>query len=193
MKEKKVGPKRTRAQRIHDRALVADRYLAGETMAEIAADLGLSTRQVSYDLKKVRERWQAAAFADIAEITAKELAKIDRIERKAWEAWEKSCGERKSTTTEQVAKPLKDGVAIQEKITESKQDLIGDPRFLEVVLRCIERRCKLLGLGETDPETTRKSITFTLDFSGSAKPPAEVEDLPPLPELPKLEEGGGDE
>jgi len=183
MKEKKAGPKRTRAQRIHDRALVADRYLAGETMAEIAGELGLSTRQISYDLKKVREDWQAAALADITEIMSRELARIDRIERKAWEAWEKSCGERRSTTEETITKPLKDGVAIQEKITESKQELIGDPRFLEVVLRCIERRCKLLGLGETDPETTGKSITFTLDFSPpSVKPSIEVFD-----DLPKLE------
>jgi len=165
MKKKSKRPRKIEID--HDLQVIADLYLSGMTMREIGAKLGCSHQKVGANLKKIRKMWLESAIRDFDELKSRELAKIDRIERKAWEAWEKSCGERKSTTKEQIRKVLKAGdspTAVREKLMVQTQNLIGDPRYLEVIARCIERRCKILGLDKTDELPKEKNVTFTLKF-----------------------------
>jgi hypothetical protein len=80
---------------------------------------------------------------------ARELAKLDHAERRYWEAWERSIEEFRSRTIK--AKGIKADQKIQAKPEQAEQTIYtenrcGDPRFLDGVLKCIERRCKLLGL-----------------------------------------------
>lgn len=86
------APHRTKAQREHDLAETARLYLRGATQAEIAAKQGVVQQQISKDLKVIQRRWQQSALVDMQAAKARELARIDHLERVYWEAWEKTSG-----------------------------------------------------------------------------------------------------
>jgi hypothetical protein len=109
--------KRTKLKRDRDRDHIAQQYLQGRTQHEIAADLGLSQQQISYDLRMVQGAWIESAIRSFALKRAEEIAKIGQLEHDYWEAWQ-----------------------------ESKAKLIEpDPVFLEGVQWCIKQRCAIYG------------------------------------------------
>ena len=112
------------------------------TQAEIGRHLGLSRQQVGYDLAAVRREWLRCAVADFDARRAEELARVDRLGREYWDAWEASKRERQTSTTEQTTDA--DGERLRAGIRKAEQT--GDPRYLYGVERCIEQRAKLLGL-----------------------------------------------
>ena len=118
---------------------MADLYLQGWLQSEIAEELGLSKATVCRDLQVLQREWLQSALVDFNEAKAQELAKVDRLEREYWAAWERSCEDaereriegNKDTPTKRV-------------LTREEQS--GDPRFLAGVQWCIERRCKIIGI-----------------------------------------------
>ena len=158
-----AAPKRTAFQIERDRRDIADMYLQGWTQARIAGHLGddedreytLSQQMISYDLKKLQEAWQASALVDIDAAKAQELAKVDRLEREYWDAWERSCAP--AITTRQEGKAIEGGV---ERIVSTSVARNGDPRFLQGVQWCIERRCKILGIDAPEKHNLRTDNTF---------------------------------
>jgi hypothetical protein len=72
---------------------------------------------------------------------AEELAKLDHLEKEYWEAWEHSKQERQRTRTRKAS-----GQAPSESAELTKEKRDGNPKFLDGVLRCIDRRCALQGL-----------------------------------------------
>ena len=82
-----------------------------------ARELGCCQANVSKHLKAIRWVWQESAQQDFGARKSKELARQDEVERGAWDAW-----------------------------TRSKRKSDGNPKFLQVVLGCIAKRCKILGL-----------------------------------------------
>jgi hypothetical protein len=135
---------RTPLQRERDLRLTASLYLRGLVQHEIAQRLGVSRQQVGYDLTVLRRRWQESALADFHAKKADELAKADELERTYWEAWERSCQARETSTQErtQGAAPA-DGGRLRAGVRKESRD--GNPDFLRGVERCIEMRCKILG------------------------------------------------
>lgn len=129
---------RTKAQVISDRLEVARLYLEGKWQHEIAKLLGISQQQVSYDLQAIQSQWQDMPVRELSELKAKELAKIDNLERTYWQAWEKSLQPKEVTQTTKEEDKVKVG-----KRTEQRN---GNPSYLSGVQWCIERRCKLCGL-----------------------------------------------
>ncbi|HEY7311159.1 MAG TPA: hypothetical protein VH643_17485 [Gemmataceae bacterium] len=117
---------------------VAARYLRGQTQWEIARAFEVTQKTISLDLKAIQAEWLAQAVLDRGEWTARELARIDEVERQAWNAWTKS-----QETAETKREKTGDGKS--ETVTTSKGQA-GDPRFLEIVLKCVAKRCELLGL-----------------------------------------------
>jgi hypothetical protein len=75
---------------------------------------------------------------DLDAVKAKELAKLDRLELTYWRAWERSC------STREIRSVTKKGEAGTSMLRTEGRD--GNPKFLEGVHKCIERRCVLLGL-----------------------------------------------
>ena len=134
--------RRNRMQREKDLAAIADRYCRGERQADIAADLGVTQQQVSYDLKELQRRWQTSALANVDAARGRELSKIDNLEREYWAAWLRSCEDAETIT--QRSRETADGP--RKEATKATKDQVGDPRFLQGVQWCIERRCKLLGI-----------------------------------------------
>jgi hypothetical protein len=117
--------KRNTAQREADLLVIGRQSLAGHTQDEIAKHIStlrsysLSRAQIGFDLAILRKRWREESDRAIAELKARELARIGIVEREAWAAWERSKLEGKTP---------------------------GNPRFLETLLRCFSARRELLGL-----------------------------------------------
>jgi hypothetical protein len=129
------------------RVEVARRYLRGEMQSEIAASFGVSQVQISYDLKAIRAAWLQSAIRDFDAARAEELAKIDHVESEYWQAWDRSKKDKETENLEgdgtidlQTRKPK------VTKVTKRKEGQSGNPAYLQGILTCIERRCKILGL-----------------------------------------------
>ena len=127
-----------REQRLAD---VAKLYLMGQTQAAIGKQLGVTQGQISYDLKIVRQRWLESSLNDFDAAKAQELAKIDRVEAEFWGAWERSQRVKQVTSTKR-----KEGKDASTEAGVTKQEQAGDPRMLDGVLKCINKRCEILGL-----------------------------------------------
>ena len=144
------GPKRSKIQVQKDRAEIASLYIQGCTQVKIAEKLGVTHQQISYDLQVIQREWQNKTTLALDAYKARELAKLDHAECRYWEAWgARSIEEFRARTIK--AKGIKADQKIQAKPEQAEQTIYtenrcGDPRFLDGVLKCIERRCKLLGL-----------------------------------------------
>lgn len=131
-------------------------YLRGWTQKQIAAEVGVTQGMISNDLKVIQQRWREQTAFNLDEAKAKELARLDELERECWAAWEQSKSERTKARQETGGKG-KDGKATVTKASMEKEQRDGNPAFLQAVLSCIDRRCKLLGLdAATKSELTGK-------------------------------------
>ena len=154
---------------------------------EIAQRLGLDPvsgqRTVSNDLAAIKKEWKASTLRDFDEAKGQELAKFDALEKEYWEAWERSKTECLSIRKGKRTRPA-DGdtpASTEEYDEEKKQMRDGDPRFLDGIASCIEKRCKILGLiitkvapttpdgkGEYHFETDAQRIAALAALLGSA-------------------------
>lgn len=123
--------RRPKIQRERDLVETARLYCQGLSQAEIGERLGVSQRTISKDLREIQRRWQAACVEAISQGKARELARIDELERTYWAAWFDS---KRAATRD------------------------GNPAYLQGVLACIEKRCKLLGLDAPVRTDTRIDI-----------------------------------
>ena len=115
------------------RERVAELYGRGLTQEAIGGELGVDRVTVGRDLDRLRGQWRLAAGRDYDALTHDELVKLDRVERQAWDAWDKSAA---------AGEP-------------------GDPRYLTAATTCVDRRCKLLGLDapKRTEVTAKASVT----------------------------------
>src|SRR5262245_50467538 len=123
------------------RETIAALYLQGHTQTKIAQQVGVSQQQVSADLKAIQKVWLANTQPDFDAAKAQELAGIDAAERAYWEGWQRSCQPREVTTTKRVR-----GDVPRTESSRRRETPVGDPRFLDGVMRCIHQRCDILGL-----------------------------------------------
>jgi hypothetical protein len=126
------------------RQQVAELYLQSWPQAAIAEQLSVEQSTISADLKAIRKEWRESAIRDFDEAQAEELKKLDRVEREAYAAWEQS------------KKPSQSAVINGESGTQPSRKNVrtqyGDPRLLEIVLKCIAQRREILGL-DAHPST----------------------------------------
>ena len=143
----KSGERRLPDQRTHDRALAAGWALEGLPHHEIARRVRAATgravtrQTISKDLAAVRAEWRAGRLRDADDWLTLELAKIDHLERTLWRAWYHSGGG-------DAVVPV-DGnsdASVASGQAGARSTRTGDPRFLASILRCLERRARLLGL-----------------------------------------------
>ena len=118
-------------------------YLQGWLQVDIADELGLDQSTISRDLQHLHKEWQQSALIDFDEAKAQELAKVDRLEREYWVAWKHS---QKDTETMRQEGTKKGDSIEPEKLIKIAKGQVGDPRFLNGVQWCINKRCEILGL-----------------------------------------------
>lgn len=156
---------RTTTQVEQDRAKTASMVIAGMGHGEIAETLGVSRQQVTYDMRIIRERWKARTTIALDDAKAQEVVKIDRLEQVYWDAWELQ------------GLPI---TYLDEEGEEQEIDLhkSGDPALLAGILKCIDRRCKLLGL-DAPIKLDARFLAFTIKFD-TPNGPRSPEDLEAL-------------
>lgn len=160
------------------RRRVAALYLRGETQAEIASAVGVDQGTVSRDLEALHADWKGSGLIDFGERKGQELARLDVLERVAWQAWERSCQDAEKTVRKRV--PAGDGHRVE--TTHTREGQAGDPRFLERVGWCIDRRCELLGLdppkkvAPTDPGGDKPYAGSLIDLVMAARAASEEYD-----------------
>jgi hypothetical protein len=147
-------------QRRHE---VATRYLHGEQQYHIARAMGVSQSQISLDLKAIRAMWLASLVRDFDAMKSVELAKIDECERQFWSGWQRSLQPREVTLTEAT-----EGEKPTRKASVRKEGQAGDPRFLDGVLRCVQQRCKILGL-DVESQALKEMSTGMADLLAQAR------------------------
>lgn len=135
------------------------------------------------DLRKIRGMWLESAVRDFDTMRSQELAKVDKLEATYWEAWDRSLSEFEKKSVKR--KTLETGgQEVSEEVAKEKRD--GNPAFLAGVERCIERRCKILGLDAPAKIEHGGALASLLSaaVSGGFTPP---------PPFEKPEGGGGGE
>lgn len=117
---------------------VADLYEQAYTQTAIGERLGIPQATVSRDLKWVRGEWRASAVRDFDAARELELHKIDRVEREAWAAWDRSQKPAQSAVI--------DGDGNGQTARKTIKNQHGDLRALDIVLKCDAARWEILGL-----------------------------------------------
>jgi len=161
----------------------------GMSCAQTATNLGCSANTVSKDRHWLLQCWQKAVEADIVEIVSRELHKLEEQEAELWTAWEASKRDIESTVTEHHTDA--DGQRVGgDHIKRTVTGRLPDPKFMDLILKCQERRAKLLGL---DKAVTFEGAVFSFSTFVSGAYEAAValddrrrmKDVTPPTELPE--------
>lgn len=107
-----------------------------------AAQLDCSQATISRATKEIHRDWEARTAQNKEQMIQAEIDRLNRIEAEAWEAWAQSKKAKTVTTKEKVEQKGWHGSA---KIKLTTQEPAGDPRFLDVILRCQQQRAAILG------------------------------------------------
>ncbi len=95
LKDLKVSKSKKPAMKLAERrAKAGELYLNGYDQRRVAEELGVSISTISRDLAKLHKQWITDSSEAVDAIKARELQRIDRIEREAWGGWESSRAER---------------------------------------------------------------------------------------------------
>lgn len=136
-------------------------YLQGWLQVDIAEELGVHQSTISRDLAVIREEWLESTLVDFDKARSTELARIDALEREHWRAWFESTKDKEV----QIQESQTGGKHVHlSKEVQKVEGQAGDPRFLQGIQTCIDRRCKLLGLdapvkvAPTDPSGQREYV-----------------------------------
>ena len=171
-----IQNRRTDLQIARDRKEESRLYLLGYSQAAIAEKLNLNISTVRRDLGMIEKAWSESGVMNLNEMRLRELARIDVLEFEYWSEWEKSKEPLKTKTAKQTKRAggsSKNGKSGADDIEETAglvdvestalvrtEERLGNPAYLAGVERCIEKRCRLLGLNA--PERT---ANFNFDLS----------------------------
>ena len=157
------------------RAKVESLVLRGWTPRAIAQKLGVSPTTIYRDIKAVRDQWKVLRVRDYDAALSEQLEKLIAIEREAWDAWDRSKqeevrtkvikeGESKTSEGRQEAENTNGNqfAAGKHKAERATASQTGDLRYLELVIKCIDRRCKMQGLDDPMEHLVRDSYTVAV-------------------------------
>jgi hypothetical protein len=147
---------RTQPLKISERReQVADLYVKGWRQMAIAEKLDISQATVCLDLKAIQKFWRESAVRNFDAARDLELQKLDRIEYEAWGAWTESKKPAQSATMTEGTR--------QQQTRKTLKNQHGNPRYLELIARCIAQRCMILGLNmlpANSDENAHVSLAF---------------------------------
>lgn len=122
------GSNRTKEKRECDLKRIAQLRFAGKLQSEIAEELGLSQPIISRDLKELRRRWMKESAKTVDAMIGEEIANYMKLQSIYVQDYQRS------------VTPIKDDEG------RVVGFLPGDPRYLQGVERCIDKRCELLAI-----------------------------------------------
>ncbi len=133
------------------RHAVAEGILKGKRQAALAAEWHVTPACISIDLKKIRALWQREANLAIEKRTAQEIAVIDLVQAEAFAAWARSLEAQRTDTEETESAPVSGdngtvSTPVKSKAGTKTVTTAGDPQWLTIILQCVEKRCRILGV-----------------------------------------------
>ena len=152
---RKGGTTRSIDERERDLAITAELYLKGYTQHEIKEKINenpeynISQTTIVNDIKEIRKRWLDSQIRDFNLAKVQELAKIDQLERAYWEGWERSVQQQNTVEVEKHDDQVSGAgaqTATRSRTKRTTKTRDGAVDFLQGVERCINLRCKILGL-----------------------------------------------
>lgn len=81
---------KTRTQQLARKAHIAHLAERGWTLADIAAELGVSVPCVQYHLRSIEQMWLDQIFCDMTLIKARKAAELAAVKKAAWESFDAS-------------------------------------------------------------------------------------------------------
>lgn len=138
--------------------IIAPLYRKGWTEREITAEVRKRLDRPKYnqahcDIQRLLKEWQEERLTDTDTKITAEVARLKLVIREAWEAWEKSKEDYHGKRQTQVGLPCENpasGQVTMETVKAIMYDAekrgLGDPRYLDIILKAETQICKLLGL-----------------------------------------------
>jgi len=123
----------------------------GMSVSETAKNLGFGASTIAMDRKWLLGCWQKGTQADVVEIVSRELAKLETQEAELWSAWERSKEDVVTTNTE-THRNAEGAQVGGTTIRTTRVGRLPESKFMDLIIKCQERRSKLLGLD--------KAVTF---------------------------------
>jgi hypothetical protein len=137
--------KRSKIQQERDRVTIAELYLKGWNQARIGEYLEINQSTVCRELKKIKAAWKAESVRDYDLHVDMQLHRLALVEVEYWSGWERSQVAKEQSLSEKMAEVASGGDG-KTKVQRRTETRIGDPRFLEGLLKCNQERSKLLNL-----------------------------------------------
>lgn len=161
-----------RAEARKRRDKVAQLYLRGMPVHEIAELLDVPKTVINTDIQLIHRAWRLSRNEEVTQLKWNEIKRIDNLERHAWESYEMSKQIKlvKSTKVKglvQVNRGTDDQPRwVHESPAERGQveetSVVGDIQWMKIIMWCIAKRCEILGLDapvKTDnTHTLKRSI-----------------------------------
>jgi hypothetical protein len=146
--------KKKHFQVIARRNRVAEEYLRGTPQFVIAQREKVDPSQITRDLEAVQEEWLRSSIQKLDAAKAKELARLDLVEREAWRGWERSEQDRQRTTKERIeaggpaasGKKANQAGSNRAKVSVQTEGRLPENEYLRTVLTCVNKRCEILGI-----------------------------------------------
>jgi len=129
----------------------------GLSVQKTAEQLGVSAGTIAKDRKWLLGMWTSIVEADVLELVSRELSKLDSQETELWAAWELSKEDSRETEEERIWNKAAERyeMAVVKIIRAGR---IPEVKYMDAILRCQERRSRLLGL---DKAVTFDGATFS--------------------------------
>jgi predicted transcriptional regulator len=154
-----AAPKRSKIQRERDRVTISELYLKGWSQSRIGEFLEIDQSSVSRELKKIKAAWKEESVRDYDLHVQEQLHRLSAVESEYWAGWERSQVAREQTLTEKLTEAVEGGSRV--KAQKRSETRVGDPKFLEGLLKCIEQRAKLLDLYPRESSTSASQIQLS--------------------------------
>ena len=138
--------------------IIAPLYRKGWTEREITAEVRKRLDRPKYnqahcDIQRLLKEWQEERLTDTEAKITSEVARLKLVIREAWEMWEKSKEDHHEKNQTQVGLPSENpasGQVTMETVKAIMYDAekrgLGDPKYLDIILKAEQQICKLLGL-----------------------------------------------
>ena len=164
------APKRNTTEIKRDDIIISELYLKGYSYRQIAtkafsdknAAYTLSHTQIGTDMKRMLLDWREERDGNVDEWVNAQLIKLDLLEQTYWTSFEKSV----KAFTRTKTKTGSNSFGTIDETSMEDMLMLGDPRYLQGVERCIQKRCDLLGLDkpkEISVKTNLDATTFTFE------------------------------
>ena len=139
-------------------------YSEREIRVEVMKRLGLETlssRTVHEDIKRLLKEYQNERLDDTEARVTAELARLDLVIQEAWKQWEDSKVDKDENRIKRKGLPKLDADGKEDGLLTAYVEQVkstafgkGDPRYLDVILKALEQRRRLLGLDRVQVDLT---------------------------------------